>query len=180
MVYPEDAAEIDDERDNNEAVAADISDDSVLEWPLPDRNKNITHGFGDPWAGNPQKRHTGIDVDARPGTPVFAIDDGDIVRRAWLGMNDDGENWGDAILISHDNDSWVSCYLHLDSKISRGDSVLKGDTIGYVDNNRHLHFSIWNAPHERIAVRGALPQNSGYDDPVFPQQFIDPLRLRYE
>lgn len=104
-------------------------------WPV---KGEITSYFGPRWGSF----HPGVDIAAREGTPVKATDGGTVVFVGWYG------NYGQAILIDHGNGKLITLYGHLsDYNVSEGDTVQKGDVIGYVGNTgystgAHLHFEV--------------------------------------
>lgn len=87
--------------------------------------------------------HQGLDFRAKVGTPVFALDDGEV-----LTSRDHGTNTGKWIAIKHSN-GFISRYLHLDQRlVSVGDWVTKGQQIalsgatGIVQSAAHLHLDL--------------------------------------
>ncbi|MBI5032640.1 MAG: M23 family metallopeptidase [Chloroflexi bacterium] len=105
-----------------------------------------TGNFGWPVSGRiTQKywtRHTGIDVGAATGTPIYAADSGYVVQAGWSNIG-----YGNMILINHGN-GFLTRYGHLSAfAVEVGDSVKKGKLIGRVGNTGnstgpHLHFEI--------------------------------------
>jgi len=98
----------------------------------------LTSEFGPRWGS----WHNGIDIAAPTGTPVLAVDSGMVVELGWMG------NYGYAIKIDHGGGRMVSLYAHLsDFNVSVGQTVNRGDVIGYVGNTGystgpHLHLEI--------------------------------------
>jgi murein DD-endopeptidase MepM/ murein hydrolase activator NlpD len=90
------------------------------------------------------RRHKGIDIHARKGTPVVAIADGVIVERDHTPIG------GKTLWLKSDNHTWKAYYAHLDKQYVReGQRVRKGQVIGTVGNTGnarttppHLHFGI--------------------------------------
>ncbi|MGC8651264.1 MAG: M23 family metallopeptidase [Minisyncoccia bacterium] len=86
-------------------------------------------------------RHLGVDLDAKIGTPIYAINDG-VVKFA-QSLTD----YGKTIIIDHGLGIY-SLYLHLSEfKVKKGDKVAKGEIIGLTGNSGyslgpHLHLSI--------------------------------------
>src|SRR5262249_43830478 len=86
-------------------------------------------------------------------------------------------------------------YLHIstvdDPNLYEGASVTRGTQIGvvaHIDTGDHLHFSIRRSAYDPLAWRGALPQieerhchcNDGeFNDPLFPEYFVDPSTASY-
>lgn len=88
--------------------------------------------------------HTGIDLSASTGTPVYAAGGGTVI---FSGRNDYG--YGNVVVIAHG--STFSLYAHLsDYNTACGQNVAQGQVIGSVGSTGnstgpHLHFEIWNA-----------------------------------
>ena len=119
--------------------------DSALRLPLDNNSFWVSSEFGkrkNPFSGE-MKNHNGIDLAAPEGTPVYAIKDGAV----YASIQNDPE-FGNYIILSHDQGKMTSVYAHL-SKISvdRYQYVKKGDIIGLVGQTGmatgpHLHFEI--------------------------------------
>ena len=99
----------------------------------------VISGFGRKTEGI---SNDGINISAKKGVSVKASENG-VVVYAGNGL----KNFGNIILIKHDK-SYVTVYAHLnDIKVSRGDVVKQGTSIGSVGNtgnvkNSQLHFQI--------------------------------------
>jgi len=97
-------------------------------------------------SGNSQLQHLGVDLKAEPDTPIYAINDGQIVFLKKL------TNYGNTLVVDHGLGVF-SIYLHLDSfNVVKGEFVKQGYILGLSGNTGysiapHLHFS--------IRVRGA-------------------------
>jgi murein DD-endopeptidase MepM/ murein hydrolase activator NlpD len=113
-----------------------------LAFPVAGKKSNI----GDRWGANRdggRRKHKGIDIFARKGTPVVAISDGVIVERNHTAI-------GGKTLWLKSSHSWTAYYAHLDKQMVReGQHVKKGHVIGTVGNTgnarttpSHLHFGI--------------------------------------
>jgi len=104
-------------------------------------------------AGETRTIHIGIDLFARPGTPVHAPLSG---RLHAFGNNDRHLDYGPMIILEHQTDAgetFYTLYGHM-SKTSlkglrKGDFVKQGDTIGAIGSSKvnggwtpHLHFQI--------------------------------------
>ncbi len=119
--------------------------DSALRLPLDNDSYWVSSEFGkrkNPFSGE-MKNHNGIDLAAEEGTPVYAIKDGAV----YTAIENDVE-FGNYIILSHDQGKMTSVYAHL-SKIfvDRYQYVKKGDVIGLVGQTGkatgpHLHFEI--------------------------------------
>lgn len=97
------------------------------------------------------RKHQGIDIMARAGTPVHAAADGMIVR---LATND----LGGVVLYQRDTaGEHVLYYAHLQkyaAGVAEGTVVRQGDVIGYVGSTGnattpHLHFEIMRQPDDK-------------------------------
>lgn len=117
-------------------------DGGQLMWPLPGYSR-ITSPFGyriHPITGV-SHLHSGIDIAANMGTPIYAAYDGQV---AWANYNWSAGNW---VGIDHGNGLYT-IYMHMSAfKVSEGDYVKKGDVIGLVGSTGsstgpHLHFTI--------------------------------------
>jgi murein DD-endopeptidase MepM/ murein hydrolase activator NlpD len=110
---------------------------------MPLEGASLTSGFGmrnHPVLGG-RRRHTGIDLAAPTGTPVYATADGIIGRADWY------SSYGLYISINH-GASMETRYAHLSRlAVAAGDNVKKGDLIGYVGSTGrstgpHLHYEV--------------------------------------
>ena len=91
-------------------------------------------------------RHEAIDIMAKAGTPVYAVDDGTI-RKLFL-----SEKGGITVYHFGPAEKYCFYYAHLDryaSGLAEGQRISKGDLIGYVGSSGnaspdapHLHFGI--------------------------------------
>lgn len=110
--------------------------------PLPNCY-NISSGFG--YRFHPilkvLRPHTGIDISAAKGTPVYATADGVVSRET------PGGGYGNVIVINHGY-SYKTLYAHLSKKaVKPGEKVTRGQVIGYVGNTglslgAHLHYEV--------------------------------------
>ena len=115
----------------------------VFTWPLPSQYRSVSSPYGmrtHPTTGV-YKMHTGIDLPAPSGTPIYAADDGVVIMARRNGA------YGNCVIIDHGNNI-ATLYGHM-SRIgtSNGASVKKGDVIGYVgttgaSTGNHLHFEV--------------------------------------
>ena len=116
--------------------------------PLPSVGRISTY-FGEPDAVY-NKPHTGADMPAASGTPIYAVADG-VVSAASA-----RPSYGNCVQIDHgtadDSSSYATLYAHMSSFcVSAGQTVHKGDVIGYVGNTGdvrganggyHLHLEL--------------------------------------
>lgn len=159
-----------------------------MQWPLKTTSRVPSQGFGVAWFNNLRKQHTGIDLPAKAGDQIFACDGGVISKVGNLGKDPNGIDYGRFILLEHDDDNLITCYLHTDPQVSEGMYVVIGSVLGIVKDlkgNSHLHFGVWKGQRTAITPRGALPfpQFAGKEapltDPAFPSSFVDPLSFTY-
>lgn len=132
----------------------------VLKWPL--KKITITQYFGKtPFAtANPQvyngSGHNGMDFRASIGTPIFASTNGTVVGVADTDKQCYGVSYGKWILVEHYN-GLSTLYAHLSlQKVSVGDEVATGQTIGYSGNTGystgpHLHYGVFATKAVRVS-----------------------------
>lgn len=110
---------------------------------MPLEGAQLTSSYGmrtHPVLGG-RRKHTGIDLAAPTGTPVYATADGIIGRADWF------SSYGLYISINH-GASMETRYAHLSRlAVAAGDNVKKGDLIGYVGSTGrstgpHLHYEV--------------------------------------
>ena len=123
-----------------------VSESGFL-WPLPAGQNTLTSFYGnreDPFT-HKSKNHTGIDVSAPRGTPIYAAKSG-VVTTSKLGS---GSSWayGEHVVISH-SDGTSTLYAHMSARnVTQGQTVKQGAVIGYVgttgrSTGNHLHFEV--------------------------------------
>ena len=94
-----------------------------------------------------QDGHTGTDFAAPGGTPIHPIAEGVVIAATWH------DSYGNYVMVNHGADengnTYVSLYAHMQSpaSVSVGQTVSKGDTLGYVGNTgysfgNHLHLEL--------------------------------------
>ena len=104
-------------------------------WPL---KGEILVGFGK----QSGKRHQGLDIEGKEGTPIVAIYDGIVTY-----SNDKLRGYGNMVIIKH-NEDYSSVYAHNRiNLVKEGESVKKGQVIAQVGSTGwvdvpHLHFEI--------------------------------------
>ena len=125
---------------------AELSYGGSMIWPLPAQWGVgwITSPYGNryhPISGS-YSFHTGIDIGADGGTPIYAAAAGKIIYKGWLG------GYGNTVQISH-GDGITTLYGHMSaySSFEVDDYVVAGDIIGYVgttgnSTGNHLHFEV--------------------------------------
>jgi murein DD-endopeptidase MepM/ murein hydrolase activator NlpD len=126
---------------------------------------NVTSGFGMRFHPilKTLRMHTGVDITAPKGTPVYATADGVITsKQAQSG-------YGTSIIVNHGY-SYETLYAHLSKKLVKpGQKVKRGELIGYVGNTglsvgSHLHYEVW---------RNGIPVNPVYFfiSDITPQEY---------
>ena len=120
-----------------------VSGTGSFGWPCPSCTY-ITSKFGPryhPVTGAYQSTHTGLDIGAASGATIVASDSGTVTTAGVKG------GYGKCVMIDHGN-GYYTLYGHMSSiAVSVGQSVSKGDTVGYVGSTGvstgpHLHFEI--------------------------------------
>jgi len=115
-----------------------------LNFPVAGKRSNIGSFWGAVRDGG-KRKHQGIDIFARKGTPVVAVCDGIIVSSG------NTTRGGKHLWLQSRQYPWKAYYAHLDQKkVSAGQVVRKGQVIGTVGNTgnakntpSHLHFGIY-------------------------------------
>lgn len=105
--------------------------------------KTITSGFGGRYHPilKTIRMHTGVDLSAPKGTPVYATADGVVSREKG------GSGYGIVVILNHGY-SYQTLYAHLSKKVVKpGQKVKRGELIGYVGNTglsfgTHLHYEV--------------------------------------
>lgn len=107
------------------------------QWPLDDKYHIISASFGG------ERQHSGIDIPAVTGAPVYAVSSGKVLAADYMGED------GNKIILQHSDDgTWETRYSHLSSiAVKAGNVVEAGQVIGYVGSTgkstgAHLHLSI--------------------------------------
>lgn len=156
-------------------------------WPLKKSSKTVSQSFGVRWSANKKKRHTGLDIVATVGEPVFAVVAGRIVKIGNCGKDPDGNDWAKYIILEHASKEYCTGYLHIDPKVTVGQQLNAGETVGSVadlKSSTHLHFHVLSGTDISIAPRGALPAPESAElisstNPAFPHNFVDPVSFSY-
>jgi murein DD-endopeptidase MepM/ murein hydrolase activator NlpD len=122
----------------------DEAGDQRLAWPLQD--VVISSSYGRRWG----RKHEGIDLAARKGTPVLAARAGLV-----LYASDKLGGYGKMVVLQHDGDL-LTAYAHNSSLLVReGDKVRAGQMIARVGQTGRA-----SAPHLHFEVRrGQIPQD---------------------
>lgn len=109
----------------------------------PVKNPIVVSGFGMRYHPIYKilRRHTGIDIIGKQGTPIYATANGIVSTEA------EGTGYGIAVLINHGR-GYQTMYAHLSKKNVRpGQKVKRGEIIGYMGNTGlsvgvHLHYEV--------------------------------------
>ena len=104
---------------------------------------SVTSGFGRRFHPilKRLRAHTGVDITAPKGTPVYATADGTV------SSENPGGGYGNTIVINHGY-SYKTLYAHLSKKaVKPGQKVKRGQVIGYVGatglaSGSHLHYEV--------------------------------------
>ena len=145
--YAAQLAEIERKRKEEEArQLAQQANSGTWYWPLPGRYK-ISSLFGnrpDPFTGRPDN-HTGTDIPASAGTPIYAANDGIVTT---VNTNRYASTYGYYCIVSHGG-GYATLYAHQSRApiVKEGQTVTRGQVIGYVgstgrSNGNHLHFEL--------------------------------------
>jgi murein DD-endopeptidase MepM/ murein hydrolase activator NlpD len=110
---------------------------------------------------NGKRKHEGIDIVARKGTPVIAPLDGVVVKAGWNVLG------GKVIWLESRKTQHAFYFAHLSTiKVCVGDRVQQGDILGTVGNTGnarftepHLHFGIYNQTRKAAMRREVRWQN---------------------
>ena len=113
-------------------------------WPINRSWGDINYYYCDPvYEEEFGRKHWGVDIEAYDGEPVYATADGLVIRAS----NDLVWGMGKNIKFCTST-GWCAVYMHLtDWAVQAGDSVVKGQLLGYADNTGfstgpHLHYQI--------------------------------------
>jgi murein DD-endopeptidase MepM/ murein hydrolase activator NlpD len=109
-------------------------------WPTHGGLTSFFGGRSDPLTGEPAY-HSGIDISAEKGQPVYATADGVVQGASYTG------DYGNLVVLKHAF-GLSTRYGHLSAyHVKAGDSVKRGDVIGYIGSTgrstgSHLHYEI--------------------------------------
>jgi murein DD-endopeptidase MepM/ murein hydrolase activator NlpD len=109
-------------------------------WPTHGGLTSFFGGRSDPLTGEPAY-HSGIDISAEKGQPVYATADGAVQSAGYTG------DYGNLIVLKHAF-GLSTRYGHLSAyHVKAGDTVKRGDVIGYIGSTgrstgSHLHYEI--------------------------------------
>ncbi len=123
----------------NNTTVPNVYAEGEYAWPVPPEGTYISSSFGNRTLNGYADWHGATDIAAATGTPVYAANDGTVIRSEWH------DSYGNYILIDHGN-GFATLYAHLSSRgVSAGQVVSRTDYIGAVGNTgysfgSHLHF----------------------------------------
>jgi len=126
------------------AYELDIGLAPSISFPvLGGKNHDIGGFWGDPRSG--RRKHKGVDIFAKKGTPVLATGPGTVSRVKTGGLG------GKTVWVRDDKFGHQQYFAHLDEQlVTPGESVEQGDTLGTVGNTgnarttpSHLHYGIY-------------------------------------
>lgn len=148
---PADLARYDHERELSQAALTQWSESLTplvkpLQWPV-DGRISASFGLRRFYNDQPRQPHSGIDIAAPAGTPVFAPAAGRVVETGNFFFN------GNTVFLDH-GFGLITMYCHLDTIIvEKGQEIAGGAKIGTVGatgrvTGPHLHWS--------VAINGAM------------------------
>ena len=128
---------------------------SDFTWPVHGR---VIWEFGVREGG---ERNDGINIAVREGEPIRAAGDGTVTYEG-----DELKNYGNLVLIKHDN-GYATVYAHAESFIvSKGQHVARGQVIGYGGSTGDV-----STPQLHFEIR------RGAREPVDPRTLLGPLQM---
>ncbi|QCO20899.1 peptidoglycan DD-metalloendopeptidase family protein [Acinetobacter cumulans] len=112
----------------------------LVSHPLPDM-KRVSSDFGGRTMGGRAENHSGLDLSAPSGTPIYATGPGIVTKSGW------GTGYGQYVEINHGN-GYLTRYAHASRLVARvGDRVQAGELIANVGctgrcTGPHLHYEV--------------------------------------
>ena len=112
----------------------------LVSHPLPDMNR-VSSNYGGRTMGGRAENHSGLDMSAPSGTPIYATGPGIVTKSGW------GTGYGQYVEINHGN-GYLTRYAHASRLIARvGDQVKAGEQIANVGctgrcTGPHLHYEV--------------------------------------
>ena len=143
--YAAQLAELERRRREEEARAnAAAAASGTWYWPLPGYY-GISSVFGSRYIFGHWESHTGTDIPAPAGTPIYAASDGIVTT---VNTNRYASTYGYYCIVSHGG-GYATLYAHQRQVpiVKEGQAVTKGQVIGYVGSTgnstgNHLHFEL--------------------------------------
>jgi len=138
---------------NNTTYNIKLYSDPTILFPVSGKDNKAIKSFWGASRGGGKRKHEGIDIFAKRGTPVVASLDGIVTVTKNDGLG------GKQVWMRANNPAYTLYYAHLDEiKVAEGKRVVVGDTLGFVGNtgnakkaSPHLHFGIYTS-HGKGAV----------------------------
>jgi len=112
----------------------------LVTHPLPDL-KRVSSDFGGRTMGGRAENHSGLDMSAPSGTPIYATGPGIVTKSGW------GTGYGQYVEINHGN-GYLTRYAHASRLIAKvGERVKAGEHIANVGctgrcTGPHLHYEV--------------------------------------
>ena len=112
----------------------------LVTHPLPDL-KRVSSNYGGRTMDGRAENHSGLDMSAPSGTPIYATGPGIVTKSGW------GTGYGQYVEINHGN-GYLTRYAHASRLIARvGDQVKAGEQIANVGctgrcTGPHLHYEV--------------------------------------
>lgn len=116
---------------------------SIHSWlvthPLP--NSRVSSAYGGRTMNGRAEKHSGLDLAAPTGTPIYATGPGLVTKSGW------GTGYGQYVEVNHGN-GYITRYAHASRLIARvGDRVQAGEEIAKVGctgrcTGPHLHYEV--------------------------------------
>lgn len=115
--------------------------------PMPKNSCKLVSGFGSRYHPilHYRRQHTGVDLTAKTGTPVYATAAGTVGS---AGRNGEGlSGYGNVVVLNHGY-GYQTLYAHLNDVVVRsGQKVQRGELIGHVgstglSSGPHLHYEV--------------------------------------
>ncbi len=155
----------------------------ILSWPVDD--VYITQKFGDTEFAKTGAYngggHNGVDFRAPVGTKIKAALGGTVEATGNTDTVCPGASYGKWVFIRHSN-GLATIYGHLSLiKVSAGQEVFTGDTIGYsgmtgFSTGPHLHFGVYASQGVKVMARKSSVCKGTYTIPVADlKAYLDPL-----
>lgn len=141
-------------------------------WPIEWKGATSEWGYRrDPITGKQRVKHSGVDLRAAVGTPVYAPAEGVVRVAGWM------RGYGKTVILDHEG-GYSTRFAHLNSyNVKKGDTVRMGDRIAATGNTGrstgpHLHYEIrkdevalnpmkyWNVRDEGVYTRKEVPEEN--------------------
>lgn len=148
----------------NEHVTVEIIEEPKFGFPVKNGKNNDIKSFWGMDRDGGERKHEGVDIFNKRGTPILAVEDGTISRVQIT-------NLGGKVVWQRLGFAGPSIYYaHLDSQtVSEGQKVKKGEVLGLMGNtgnaittSPHLHFGIYTSggavdPLNYISKKDSIP-----------------------